>query len=525
MLQFPELPSAINRQMPKVVAPIGKVPPLRSLLSRVAINHYAYCTKLRPMPFSLRSDYTSWASLTDRSYSARHLPCADSDYLSRLPAESELLALFRRDEEIKATDTSVMFMFFAQWFVDSFLTTDRSDYRRNHSNHDIDLCEIYGLKPEQTALLRADHGGRLKSQMINGEEFPPFLFEPRAPGGALVIKDEFKGLHDEDFVLNVLLANVPDERKDTMFATGLVHGNSTIGNTIMNTLWLREHNRLAAAIEAEHPHWDNDRTFETARNIAIVLMIKIVVEEYISHIAPWDFPVEMVDFIADEERWNRTNWCAIEFNLLYRWHMLAPDTIGEGSERLTAAEFRNNNPLVIEQGIDALIRRCSNARAGKIGLFNTPYYLVDRHAPEQPSVEERSIRLSRQAKLRSYNEYRQAYGLSPLTRWKQLNRDPQVTEPLKALYGDIDQLEWYVGIFAEEYSSYLMMGKLLTTMVANDAFTQALSNPLLSRHVFNEKTFTRSGFAIIKNTARLQDIVTRNSRHPEAVYCNFKVDH
>lgn len=48
----------------------------------------------------------------------------------------------------------------------------------------------------------------------------------------------------------------------------------------------------------------------------IVILLKLVVEEYIMHIGPFDFPIEAVPFIADEERWNRTNWCAIEFNLL-----------------------------------------------------------------------------------------------------------------------------------------------------------------------------------------------------------------
>jgi len=62
---------------------------------------------------------------------------------------------------------------------------------------------------------------------------------------------------------------------------------------------LREHNRLTRILEQENPRWDDDRLFETARNIAIALMIKIVVEEYITHIGPWDFPVEMVEHIAD----------------------------------------------------------------------------------------------------------------------------------------------------------------------------------------------------------------------------------
>jgi prostaglandin-endoperoxide synthase 2 len=256
----------------------------------------------------------------------------------------------------------------------------------------------------------------------------------------------------------------------------------------------------------------------------IVLLLKLVVEEYITHIGPFDFPVEAVPFIADEERWNRTNWCAIEFNLLYRWHPLVPDTIGTGPDQLAASDFRNNNPLVISQGIEALMARCSNAPAGKIGLLNTPAFLVDSSIPAWPSVEEVTVALMRKARLRSFNDYREAYGLQRLATFEELTDNTEVQERLKALYGDIDKLEWYVGIFAEDYPDYMMMGELMTYMVANDAFTQALTNPLLARNVFNEDTFTKTGMKVIKDTRSLQDIVARNSRSPGSVQVRFGFD-
>jgi prostaglandin-endoperoxide synthase 2 len=517
------LPDVVARELPNLVGRLGlgRIEPVRRLVSRSVINKFAYATTLRPRALSLASDYTSWLSLTDRTFSGRHLPPSTPAQQASLPPEVDVVALYRRERLIPATDTSVMFMFFAQWFTDSFLRTSLTDYRKNESNHEIDLCQIYGRNIDATNLLRSGQGGRLKSQLINGEEYPQFLFAPRDAGQRAVFKPEFESLFDQAFVTDVILRSAPEQQADTFFAVGLEHGNSTIGNTVMNIVFLREHNRVAGVLARENPEWDDERVFQTARNILIVMLLKLVVEEYIMHIGPFDFPIEAVPFIADEERWNRPNWCAIEFNLLYRWHPLVPDTIGTGSDALDAAGFRNNNPLVLEKGIEAIMAMCSNEPAGRIGLLNTPAFLVDGSNPKWPSVEEVTVALMRKARLRSFNDYRQAYGLSRLTNFDQLTSNSEVRQRLEALYGDIDKLEWYVGIFAEDYPDYMMMGELLTYMVANDAFTQALTNPLLARQVFNDTTFTKTGIGMIKSTRSLQDIVTRNAASPNSVHVSF----
>jgi prostaglandin-endoperoxide synthase 2 len=522
-LRPPELPEVLVRQLPRIIEPLASLPPFRRLASKLVINHYSYATSLRPRALTLESDYTTWATLTDRRFTGRHLPPADPEAIAALPAESDVNALFRREREIKSTDTSVWFMFFAQWFTDSFLRTSRDDFRQNTSTQEIDLCQIYGLGADQTRMLRSLNGGKLKSQQINSEEFPVFLFQKRDPGAPLAFKPEFDGLFDERFVIDTILGSAPEESKDSVFAVGLEHGNATIGSTILNTLFLREHNRIAALLGSEYPHWDDDRLFETTRNIMIVLELKLVVEEYIRHIGPFDFAIEAVPFIADEERWNRPNWIAIEFNLLYRWHSLVPEVIGEGPQALTWQGFLNNNPLVISRGLESLVALCSKQRAGKIGLLNTPAFLVDRSVPDHPSLEERTIALMRQARLRSFNDYREAYGLPRMKTFADLTSNVVVRERLETLYhGDIESLEWYVGIFAEEYPDYLMMGELLTTMVANDAFTQALSNPLLARNVFNEATFSSVGMQVINETKSLQQILARNSASAEGVVASFE---
>ena len=184
----------------------------------------------------------------------------------------------------------------------------------------------------------------------------------------------------------------------------------------------------------------------------------------------------------------------------------------------------NNNPLVLAEGVESLMAQCSEARAGRIGLGNTPRFLVDR-STRRPTRRSRSARSRscRDARLRSFNDYREAFGADRARRsFDELTADPDLQRGCGSSTATSTTLEWYVGIFAEDYPDYCMMGELMTTMVAYDAFTQALTNPLLGRQVYNEDTFSELGFDVLKTTSTLQQIVARNSSTPAQVHCSFR---
>ena len=526
----------LSSLLPPVVEALRRLPSGPGLVTRAVVGVLANATAPRPRPYSLAADYTSWPSLTDRTFTGRHLPPAAPGAVAQPPV-ADVLELFRRRPggEVPSTDTSVLFMLFAQWFTDSFLRTDRTDPRRNTSTQEIDFCQVYGLSEDRTRRLRALHGGRLASQQIDGEEYPPFLFE-RTADGAVAVKPEFAGLHDERFLLDVLLQDVSERQKDLFFAVGLEHGNSTIGSTALDVVFLREHNRIAGELQRAHeqgalrPRWDagmsaeelDERLFQTTRMIMIVLLLTLVVEEYIRHITPYDLPLVLLPGQAEGKRWNRSNQIAVEFNLLYRWHSLVPDQIVTPDGPVPAQPFlRDNNAQLLEHGVEELLTTASRSRAGRVGLGNTAAWLVDRKHPDWPSVEERAVLLSRSARLAGYNDYRRRFGLPPLTSFAQLTGDAALQSRLTELYGDIDHLEWYVGIFAEDYPPEQFVGGLLTAMVGYDAFTQALTNPLLAAQVHTPETFTQTGLRIIRETRSLQQIAARNVRRPDGLVASF----
>lgn len=193
-----------------------------------------------------------------------------------------------------------------------------------------------------------------------------------------------------------------------------------------------------------------------------------------------------------------------------------------GNKSYKLDKFRNNTPLVVQYGVGPLITAASMQRAGRIGLYNTHSFFFDP-LPDNRSVMERTVEMGRQAKLRSFNDYREAFSMPRLRSFEELTSDPELQRELKELYnGRIDDVEWQVGIFAEDHDEGFSLGRLMVRMVGYDAFTHALTNPLVSTYVHNEMTFSKVGQSVIEETNALADIVKRNVKDSDTVTASFR---
>ena len=494
-----KLPAPILRA---ILALISRWPWLHQKINALAINATVNVARSRPHPLTTAHDYVSWVTLTDKKWSARHLPPNDKPNVSSI---EEVVKLFIRPEggQKLSTRSSCLFPAFAQYLTDGFIRTrmpsdkePESVRLQNTSNHDIDMCPLYGRTIEQTDALRCKSQakgarGRLKSQWIKGEEYAPFLLEDG------IIKSEFEALDHPlslDSVIGTPLA-------ETIFAFGGDRTNATPQVSMINILFLREHNRLAGIIENNNPDWDDERIFQTARNAIIVLFIKIVVEEYINHISP-TIRFHVDPRIAWKADWNRPNWITTEFSLLYRWHSLVPNQFRWGGKDYPFFETLMNNGLLLDGGLSQAFEDISACRAGRLGAFNTPAQLKER--------ELRAIQQGRLCRLPAYSDYREYVSLPRPNSFSDITQDPAALSLLKAVYRNVDDVEFYPGLFVEDLDTDSPLPPLMRRMVALDAFSQALTNPLFSKHVFKPETFTDFVWGVIHSTSSLSDILARN---------------
>lgn len=491
---------------------------LRKKVNKTLINNAIYKVPTRPYPFSTKSPYTSWESLTDRIYSGLHLPPLDwkpltnknyvgvnltpaEQFEKNLPPVESLEVLYKKTGETKYSPKStLLFPYFVQWFTDSFLRTDRQNHLKNTSNHQIDLSNVYGLNPNITHLLRAYKGGKLKSQIINGEEYPPFYYDDNGQP-----KEEFKGIPHQ--LTNEFVPKAdffPPEKKQKLFAMGveIERANVQIGYVMLNILCLREHNRICDLLAKNYPAWDDERLYHTARNIVMVELLKVVMEDYINHITPYEFKFFTDPLAFTNEKWYRQNWMTVEFTLVYRWHSMLPDSLIYNGQRMPMQDSMWNNDMIINKGLGALFEESCAQPAAELSLFNTPDFLLP--------TEIASVLLGRTAKVRSYNDYRELCQYPRVTDFAQISSNENVQKELKRLYGNVDNIELYVGLYAEDLRKNSALPPLVGRLIGIDAFSQALANPLLAENIFNPETFSPVGWEEIQNTKTLSDIVHRN---------------
>jgi prostaglandin-endoperoxide synthase 2 len=214
--------------------------------------------------------------------------------------------------------------------------------------------------------------------------------------------------------------------------------------------------------------------------------------------------------------WNRENWIPVEFNLLYRWHSLVPTNAMWGAASVDLAGLRFDNRTLLRDGLVTAFVGASQTRAWRIGLLNT--------TPMLEEVNAASIQQGRDNCLASYNNYRARFKYPKIKRFEQISGDPLVVSELRRVYSDVDRIEFFVGLFAEELTPRSAVPPLIGRMVAVDAFSHALTNPLLSPHVYHSGTFTTGGMEAIEKTTTLADLLARNDMVPTGTRISMEAD-
>lgn len=466
---------------------------LRDSLMRVVLTVRSH---LIPSPPTYNSDYhyLSWESYYNLSYYTRILPPVPKDCPTPLGVKGKaglpdpvLLVeklLKRRTFRPDPQGSNLMFAFFAQHFTHQFFKT----YNRMGVGytkalaHGVDAGHVYGDNLERQLELRLLRDGKLKYQLINGEVYPPTVADAA-----------------------VKMSYPPGVPIESQIAIGQEVFGLLPGLGMYATLWLREHNRVCDILKAEHPNWDDEQLFQTARLIIIGETIRIVIEEYVQHLSGYFLQLKFDPTLLFNTNFQYGNRIALEFSQLYHWHPLMPDSFLINGDELTYPQFIFNTSVLTHYGVEKMVEAFTRQPAGQIGGGHNINAVVTH-------VAVGAIKESRQLRVQSFNEYRKRFNLKPYTSFREFSDNEEIASTLEEFYGDIDALEFYPGLMLEKTRPGSIFGESMVEMGAPFSLKGLLGNPICSPDYWKPSTFGgKVGFDIV-NSATLKKLVCQNTR-------------
>jgi len=325
---------------------------------------------------------------------------------------------------------------------------------RNTETHWWDASQVYGSGPIIEKMIRVNVGGRLKLTPNGNVPFDPPSMPP-IPG--------------------LDIAGVT--------------GNWWLGLAMMHTLFMREHNAICDFLESLHPEWNDQELFDHARLINAALIAKI-------HTVEWT-PALLAD--TDLELGMRVNWWGFqgewllkhlgrltkseefsgvpgsqlyyhgepysmteEFVSVYRMHPLIPDEYSlrkviddrviEELNFTQLAGIETHNVLEDPRiEMNDLFYSFGTSHPGAIELHNYPNRLREFHEPDGTIIDlaATDILRSRERGVPRYNEFRRKFRMKPAETFEEFSADPGVVADLRRIYGDVEEVDLMVGLFAE----------------------------------------------------------------------------
>ncbi|XP_049878875.1 peroxidase-like [Pectinophora gossypiella] len=317
----------------------------------------------------------------------------------------------------------------------------------------LDLSIVYGFTAQREREIRTYQGGRIRSNVRNGIEYPPgtspFCVQNRRP-----------------------IENACYEFGDSY------DGNVLTGITLVGLWFYREHNRLARNLARINPCWEDQQLFEVARQINIAQWQKSLYYELYAGFMGWENAKKVGviydthDFVNDFDESFKpgvfheyvigTRW----FHVFQDGRLDLYDNMGKylGTRTTVDDEYRsgilevNNTEAVLTQGS---FRQPSH----KVGYTMDPD-LAERlfgelqAASDLPAID---IQRGRDAGLPPYNEYRKICGLKVARDWDDLKEDIKFDKlkQLKRIYEDVDDLEVMPAIYSEKWLKGAQVGPVL----------------------------------------------------------------
>jgi peroxidase len=375
----------------------------------------------------------------------------------------------------------------------------------------IDGSNVYGSTPERAAWLRTGSGGRLKVTDTPVGTLLPFNDGTQPNAGS---------------------PEAPD-LSTSSFLAGDVRANEQPTLACLHTLFVREHNRQAARIQRADHRLSDEEIYQHARRIVIGEIEAITYREFLPALLGPDALGPDGDYDPTVNAGIATVFSTAAYRLGHT--LLSPmiqrrdaqgNSIPEGPLALREAFFAATPPILEQEGLEPILRGLAAQRAQELDahiIDDVRNFLFG--APRSGGLDLISLNLQRgrDLGLPDFNTVRADYGLPRKQTFSDITSDPATATKLEDLYGDVDDIDVFVGLLVEDDLPGRIVGETLMAVLV-DQFTRSRAGDrfwysrLLPRGELNRVHHTRLSTVIRHNTTiqRIQPNVFFVRKHPGA---------
>jgi hypothetical protein len=351
----------------------------------------------------------------------------------------------------------------------------------------LDLSQIYGSTKVVADALRTFSGGHLKT----------------SPGNLLPFDNSTYFTSDQIAALN-MANDAMQVSESSLFAAGDVRANENIELTALQTLFVRNHNRLADQLATMNPAsfgfstWTDEELYQEARKLNIAEEEIITYTEFLPAILGPNALPAYAGYNPNVNAGIATEFSTVGFRF---GHSLLSSTVGRDNNNGTAITDVNPNGAGVNLAEDFFRPDLINPNGVTVNTLN-PNGTVDPHTssdigailkadadgaanetdlllidevrnvlfgiPNAPGTDlaARDIQRARDDGIGTYNQVRVAYGLPAVTKFSDITSNVAVQQQLQATYGTVDNIDPFEGMLAEDHLPGADVGPTVQAILA-----------------------------------------------------------
>jgi hypothetical protein len=339
---------------------------------------------------------------------------------------------------------------FTRSIYDATTGTTNARQQPNEISAFIDGSMVYGSDSGRATTLRTLSGGRLLTTAHASGDLMPYNTFGLPNGSA------------------------PGSDPTTFFVGGDVRVNEQAGLASMHTLWVREHNRWADQIAKANPGMSDEDVYQTARKIVGAEIQKITYSDWLPSLLGAGSLPAYAGYNSTVDAGIATEFSTAAFRIGHT--LLSPtllrlnndgSVIPQGNLPLQSAFF---DPTLIPGagGIDPILKGLASQAAQEIDtkiVDDVRNFLFGPPGAGGFDLAVLNIQRGRDHGICDYNTLRVDMGLTAAASFADISSDVAVQAALASVYPDVNSIDPWVGMLAEDHLPGGSVGELMSLII------------------------------------------------------------